>query len=284
MIYLKKIKYIVLYFMLGIPIITSAQDFQNFGQLQILNDGAMGVFSDWANHSELSKNDGTIGFHGTENQSLYGDATLDLNDMEINNTIDLFLTINIYNNLNLIFGNINIDKSQTANTVVIKPLAFYTGSSNLSKVNGFCTVENTTEFLFPIGDNQELKALGIESEEANTKTTSAYFKNNPLENTDFNSLNLSKTQEGVKKVSNREYWVLESNIPSKVTLSWSKNSHLDDLSNKIDNITLLGWNILEQEWQSLKTENINGSIEEGFLKSKTFIPSLFLIVISSNSR
>ena len=80
-----------------------AQDVQNFGDLQLFNEEGFGVYSNWYNNQSIAYNNGLLGFHGIEQQLIFGNHFLNIENIEINNSSNIFIEVPIQINTNLDF-------------------------------------------------------------------------------------------------------------------------------------------------------------------------------------
>lgn len=151
--------------------------------------------------------------------------------------------------------------------------AFYAGESNISKVNGYVSASNVATFTFPVGSPDFLRPLIINTEQIATTAQCAYFFENPDSPASIPERfdRLAKTVE-IDAVSPIEFWRLRGSTPCTVTLSWNTASGLPDLTNTIDRITIIGYNIAERRWANLGTTALTGNLDQGLAISKSFVP------------
>lgn len=246
-----------------------AQDIQNYGQLQLFDEEGIGVYSNWYNNQQIAYNNGLLGFHGTKQQLIFGNHFLNIENIEINNSANLYsdVAVQINNNLDFFRGDVISNKGGLDATIIFHQNSSYMGNDNLSKINAWCQVLNKSEFIFPIGDDNELKPLHFSSNAINSNVKAVYYQKNPLNNENFIGVNLSNKQSRITSINQEEFWVFQADYPSEVTLTWSSSSQIENIANRLVNIFMVGWHIDNQEWQIIETKNLTGSLEEGFLTS-----------------
>lgn len=145
---------------------------------------------------------------------------------------------------------------ETSRTGAKGHLIFVKGSSwkNASQqgyVNGFVQVLHDQPFIFPIGEDQVYRPIAISGGHG---TTAAYFHKNPKQ--------VIKTQAGpVKKISTQEYWVMEGQQLTNVSLPWGKESNIDHITNgQLSDLTIVGYK--NGAWHPIASE-IQQEIPEG---------------------
>ena len=252
-----------------------AQDVQNFGDLQLFNEEGFGVYSNWYNDRAIAYNNGLLGFHGNTQQLIFGNHLLNVENIEINNSANLYtdVLIQINNNLDFFRGNISANKAAIDATIIFHQSSSYIGDDSLSKINAWCQVLNKSEFIFPIGDDTELKPLHFSSTEINSTAMAVYFDENPLYNENFIGFNLSNKDRKINFINQEEFWVFQADYPSEVTLTWSNSSQIENIANRFVDICMVGWHIDNQEWQVIETKKIAGSLEEGYITSIEIQPN-----------
>ena len=72
-------------------------------------------------------------------------------------------------------------------------------------------------------------------------------------------------------VSNAEFWFIQADNPSVITLNWDQESLLSALTDQPEAITLVGWDPVLRQWVPLLIESRVGGLDEGFITTKPFV-------------
>lgn len=241
----------------------------------------MGFHYNLINTGNFNDNLGLVGFYNNNELSISGSNKPVFNDMEVlvDNGLFYSVSLGVTSNLNFIVGDIVATTRATKLDFNFAANSFYNDQNNLRKIDGYSSISGEQTFIFPIGDDDQLRPLLFESEESITDAQSAYFKENP----DFsNSLNASfsieKKEESIKRVTSKEFWQLNSLAIATITLSWNDVSSIEEITDELENIVIVGWNINTAQWESLGAASINGNLSEGFVKSLPFNPNEYEIL------
>ncbi len=251
--------------------------FHNAGNLQLHGNAQIGFHTDWINNSPFATNSGLIGFYGDNELQVLGNEAPNLFDMEVF-LPNLFLrnALQVTNNVNFIAGNVGSDLTNPVIYLNFEQDAFFTGENDTSKITGFAAIRGKSDFSFPVGDDEQLRPLLINSDANNPLALCAYLFENPS-----NPASLLETFDTETKVNNigevstNEFWILQTNVPSTVTLSWNPRSGLGDLANTLEDIILVGWSKSSSQWIAIGNTAISGDLEQGFLVSEKFVPNDF---------
>ena len=277
------IKYILLSISLLIHLVTRAQDaFHNYCNLQIHNAAKVGFHLDLINNGSFDQNLGLVGFYG-ENTSIKvsGAYSPVFYDTEIVVDKGLFLDtpIGVINNGNLVSGDVITPRNYTSVFPNFINDAFYVGENDVSMVDGYAAMTNKRVFTFPIGDDKRLRPLGINSAEMNSFVKCAYFYENP-NTTSINGKNYqtNKTQSKYLSVSDKEFWHLEGDVLSTVTLTWDEWSNVSAFAEYISDIKVVGWHKEQKTWVNLGNTKVDGGIIYGSVSSELFIPNEYEII------
>lgn len=277
-----------LFFFLSFYISWGQDVIHNYGNIQIHDTGMVGFHSDVINDGTFDQNLGLVGFYG-DNKSitLSGGSNLIFYDVEIESDDDFLLdnTMGIKNNLNLIVGDIITSRIASDININFIENSFYTGESDQTKVDGYAAISNKSEFIFPIGLNERIRPLRLVSTGTNDYAKSAYFYEDPNTPSTFGaSFNTNTTENPLVVVSNFEFWDLDSSIASTVTLTWDSLSFVSLFTESIENLKVVGWNILTNQWEDLGNSAVNGTLENGEISSRPFIPNDYAIItLAGNS-
>lgn len=118
-------------------------------------------------------------------------------------------------------------------------------------IDGYVKSYTSGRFIFPVGDNGIYRPFAISA----NGTIGAYFAANPsiAITSDVNGASYPALPAGapfpitaksveVKSVSSKEYWDINGNVASRITLTWGVESNLTELlSGSLSNLCLVGW-------------------------------------------
>ncbi|GGD44787.1 gliding motility-associated C-terminal domain-containing protein [Muriicola marianensis] len=269
----------LLFFIAGLQ----AQDaVHNFGVIQIHNNAEVGFHLDLVNDGSFDQITGLVGFYGNEDPlTVSGAYTPVLHDAEVDvpGGLILQIPIDVHNNVNLVTGDIRTVKSGTAVYSNFMDDAFYIGESSVSKINGYGAVTNKESFVFPVGNEDRLRPLLIESVAVNAMAKCAYFFEDPNDSKTLNqSFQTGKKATDYISVSDKEFWRLESDVPSKVTLTWDMYSDVRSLGEYLSDLKVVGWSKSENQWVNLGNSAVEGGMAYGSVTSEVFLPSDYEIL------
>jgi len=109
-----------------------------------------------------------------------------------------------------------------------------------------------------------------------TRVKALYLFENPSAPTSFDeNFNTNQKAIAIEAVSPVEFWILENNIESRVTLGWDARSGLGNLSDTVDEIIVVGWLKSSNRWVTIPHTNVTGNLTEGFITTANFIPDDF---------
>lgn len=260
----------------------SQEAVHNFGAIRIHDDAMVGFHMDLINNGSFDQNLGLVGFYG-ENTSIKVSGAFSpiFYDTEIVVDRGLFLdtSIGVLNNGNLISGNVITPRNHTSVFPNFMDDAFYVGENNVSMIDGYAAMTNKDIFTFPVGDDERLRPLSINSTATNSFVKCAYFYENP-NTTSINGKNyqINKKVSKYLSVSKKEFWHLESDLPSDVTLTWDEWSNIGALAEFVSDIKVIGWNKKRKEWVNLGNSRVDGNMTYGSVTSEAFIPDEYEII------
>ena len=144
-------------------------------------------------------------------------------------------------------------------------------------IDGYVSVSELRPFTFPIGDNGNYRPIALSNAKG---ADAAYFGVNPsnavtsrLFGGEFPILPFSgpfessSHAESVNRVSEKEYWDINGDQFSFITLTWDDSSDIAGLTeNNLDQLGIVGWN--GSEW-----EYIPSLVDESALSIESAIPS-----------
>lgn len=249
----------------------------NAGNLVVRNSGHLGLHTNLINDANFDQTQGLVGFYGTNVLEVSGNVPATLWDMElfVSDHIELVNTLNVRNNLNFISGNIASPKDNPLVYLNFMEQGFFTGEDDTAKVTGFAAVNNRDFFAFPVGDRSMLRPLTLTSESVAPLSICAYFFENPSSPTSLSTtFNVEQKVRNIGTVSDREFWVVHSDVPAKVTISWNARSALGLVPNATaESVIVVGWSKASNQWTVIGNTAVSGDINQGFVTSETFMPS-----------
>lgn len=255
---------------------------QNYGTIQVHDSARVGFHLDLVNNGTFDENLGLVGFYSDFGQlTVSGSNSPVFHDAEVFVEEGLILetTIGVNNNGNLINGDILTPRNQATIYSNFYDNSFYTGESSVSKVNGYAAMTNKSSFIFPVGDDDRLRPLTIESEAINPLVKCAYFFEDPNNSKSLNTVfSTGKKASGYISVSDKEFWRLEGDVPSRATLTWDGYSNIPALGDFISDLKVVGWSKTENQWVNLGNTAVSGGLAYGSVTSDIFVPSDYEII------
>lgn len=260
--------------------------FHNFGNIKMHEDAQIGFYENLINDGSFDENSGLAGFYNDDTAFVAGAFRPIFNDIEVVVPNNLFLDVGmgVTNNSNFILGDVITPRNLPDINLDFIDDAFYTSDTDITKVDGYSAINNKQNFIFPIGDNQKLRPLRLESNSTNNLAKSAYFEENPNSPTTFStSFDTESRTDILLTISNQEFWDLDTEIPSKIRLTWDIESDLPSFIDEIQNLRIVGWNTLNEIWEDLGNTNLIGDFNSGEITSDIFIPDNYSIITFGGS-
>jgi len=265
-----------------------------FSQVGIANHGAMrlhgageaGFHANFDNSGPFDSPQGLVGFYSDIGSLVVSgtDAPL-LYDVEFSALKGIWLEtpLQIANNGNLVHGDVRTSRKEDTRYPLFTFDSFYTGESSVSKVDGYAAMEHKQDFTFPVGDDARLRWLRLESQALNARVRCAYFFEDPAD-----SPTLGKSFKGDPnatdlRVSQSEFWKLDGDIPSRVTLSWDERSNVAGLARFLADLRVVGYNRSTGAWDDLGNTHFEGGRDYGTLTSDYFVPARYEVITFGGS-
>lgn len=262
--------------------VANAQEaLHNYGNLKIHDNGAIGFHHNLINDGITDDNKGLAGFFSNDRLAISGAFRPIFNDMEvlIEENLVLEIGIGVKNHLNFIDGTILTPRTLTDINVDFIDEAFYSGEDNDAKINGYSMVTGKQKFRFPIGGEDRIRPLLLETETGTIIAKSAYFLENPTHPSTFiESFNTASTAENVSSVSTVEFWHLDAEATIRVELFWDDRSNIKNLVETIDNLSIAGWHKQDKRWNDLGVSAKKGDFNSGRIVSGFFNTSDYSIL------
>ncbi len=277
---MKKLLFIS-FFISALPLFAQ-EAIHNYGPMQMHGDIMVGVHSDFINDGVFEDNQGLIGFYRDfETLTISGSLPAIFFDAEIVVPKGLILenSIGVTNNGNLITGDIITPRSHASVYSNFLDDSFYTGESGVSKVNGYAALTNKESFIFPVGEGKRLRPLTIYSMAINAMAKCAYFFEDPNSPKTISGIyNTDKKATEFISISDKEFWKLEGDVPSQVTLSWDAYSNVSALGENVSDLKVVGWSKSDQQWVNLGNTAVEGGLDKGSVTSANFVPNDYEIL------
>ncbi|WP_293296378.1 gliding motility-associated C-terminal domain-containing protein [Allomuricauda sp.] len=267
-------------FLLSACSLVAQSGFYNDGNIKVF--GNLGIHTNFINDGDFDQDRGLVGFYGNSVIQISGDVEPILWDTEIMVTSDLFMynSVHVKNNVNFIDGNFLTPVSNQLVYLNFMEQGFYNDAFDTSKVTGFAAVNNREAFSFPVGDQEQLRPLTLLSETTTPLAICAYFFEDPSAPTSIvETFDTDEKVQEIGKVSDREFWIVQSDIPAQVSIAWNVRSSLITIPNAtVESIIIVGWSKAEQKWVIIGNSATSGDINRGFITSETFVPSEYAAI------
>lgn len=262
--------------------IGKAQDaFHNFGNLQLHSTAAVGFHIDLIDDGVFNENRGLAGFYSPNRLTISGSSNPIFDDIEIvaENGLVLETWVGITNNANFVLGDVITSKNNSDNYLNFIGNSFFNGTGNTSHVNGYVGASTKEMITFPVGDGNRLRHLTLTSSAVNSLARCTYYFEDPNEPISLTQqFDTSNKAFDDLQISNFEFWRLEGNQPSVVTLTWDVDSNASSLAENPDNLLVVGWSKSEGRWERLGNSLVSGNLQAGNITSETFVPDDYEIL------
>ena len=281
-------KHITLLFLMSISILCSAQGaFQNFGDIQLHDNAKIGFHTDIINNGNFTNNRGLAGFYSDDVVRLIaGTNTPIFYNVEVDayDDIELQISLGITNELSFINGKILTDKNDLSVSLNFINHNFYAGEDDDRHIDGYSQVEGLNEFSFPIGDDDRIRPMILPEQSQNTIFKGAYFFEDPNTPMTFNSSFLTdQKQIFIENINTNEFWDLDGSNETTITLTWDVFSYIPGITDKIENLRVVGWSNAINKWVDLGRTAVSGSLIKGQVTSNNFIPNDYEVITIGSS-
>ncbi|MGB5238637.1 MAG: gliding motility-associated C-terminal domain-containing protein [Flavobacteriaceae bacterium] len=264
------------------PLVNAQEAFHNYGNVQVHDAANVGFHLNLINDGTFDQNMGMIGFYNDVRQlTISGAFTPVFYDAEVavENGLILETSVGVNNNGNLVYGNIITPRTGSSIYSNFMDYSFYTGESGLSKVDGYAAITNKDNFMFPVGNEDRLRPLTLESVAINAMAKCAYFFEDPNNTSSLNqTFNTGTKASQYMSISDKEFWRLEGDVPSSVTLTWDVYSNVPGIAEYLSDLKVVGWSKSENQWVNLGNTATEGGRDYGSITSEVFTPSEYEII------
>ena len=237
----------------------------------------LGLHTNFINNAPLDLSNGLVGFYGDGPIQVTGSESPNLWDIELNTESEVFLNIPFYAKNNVFFfeGDINSQVNDQSIYINVLDTGIFTGESDVSKVTGFAAATNRSVFTFPVGDPGQLRPLTMEPQGISPLAIAAYFFESPsFPSSITEAFDTDIRVRNIGAVSEREFWIFQSAVPSRVNLPWNSRSALSEIPNATaESIIVVGWSKANNRWVVLGNTAHGGDLDNGFVTSDIFVPN-----------
>ncbi|MBW1294288.1 gliding motility-associated C-terminal domain-containing protein [Aquimarina litoralis] len=281
----QKILYILLIAIVSLA--TNAQEsFHNFGNVQIHDDGQVGFHMDVVNDGDFDQNSGFTGFYNQNSLTVSGTNRPVFNDVEIDVQDDLILevAVGVTNFQEFVNGRVITPRDQREVSLDYINDAPYLGENDNRYVDGYASITGQLDFSFPVGDDFRLRPARIESQAANNTAKAAYFFENPnFPNFFGESFDTNNFGDLLFGVSIFEFWDVDGDEETRVTLTWDTNSNLPTLVNNLEDLRVVGWDPNTGQWVNLGNTGFTGDLDNGEITSEPIVPDNYTVLTFGTS-
>lgn len=264
-------------FLLSVSVALAQEGLYNSGNFTVHNDAQVGLHTNLINDANFDQTNGLVGFYGNRPITVSGSIPPTFWDTEIlmDNNVFLDIPLMVRNNVNFMLGDFLTPTNTPTVNLNFMEDGFFGGESDASKVVGFAEVNNRKVFSFPVGDAEQLRPLTFNAQGTVPQAICAYFFENPSAPTSLSqTFNVEEKVNNIGTVTDREFWVLQGNVPVQVTISWNTRSSLITIPNAtVESIIVVGWNKSSNQWVVIGNTAYSGDITNGFVTSETFVPN-----------
>lgn len=276
----------ILFFSVNLTIYSQTA-LQNNGNLQLHNNAQIGFHTNLINEGTITNDNNYNSFAGfySNNQTLTVSGTnrpvfYNVDIVTTNSYLQLKTSLAVTNDLNFVEGKVLTDKNDTSISLDFIAHDFYGGQNDNRHVDGYASVENyNDEFSFPIGDDDRLREMILPKQTANNLYKGAYFFEDPNIPTTFtNVFDTDKKEASIKTISNQEFWDLDGNTQTTITLTWDAQSNIPFMAKDLKNLRVVGWNKTTNEWEDLGNTQVTGNEDKGKITSNLFLPDAYEVI------
>lgn len=255
--------------------------FHNFGNLRMHADGQIGFHTDVINDGDIFQNQGKVGFYNDNNITVSGQNIPVFYDVEVNVMEHLILetTVGVSNFQEFVNGIIVTPRDNKEVTFAYTNDTPYMGEDDDRFVDGYAYIKGDLDFTFPVGDDFRLRPIGIETGGATNTAKAAYYFEDPSFPNNFDqSFDTNQLVSVLSAVSIFEFWDLDGDQSTRVTLTWDNNSNIPTLVSDLGELVVVGWSKELQGWVDLGNTTVTGTLDKGTIVSKSIIPDEYEVL------
>ncbi|WP_442266866.1 gliding motility-associated C-terminal domain-containing protein [Tenacibaculum sp. ZS6-P6] len=255
---------------------------KNFGNIQMHNGAEIGFHTDLINDGQFENNLGFTGFYSdNETRIVSGKNRPVFNNVEIDaiNDLQLNTSLGIKNELEYVNGKVLTPRNTIPVSLDFIRHDFYVGEDDDRHTDGYASITGNNEFIFPIGDDNRFRPMITPNQNTETYFNGAYFFEDPNSPSTFSeTFTTGEKQVFLKNISTYEFWDLDGDNKTTVTLTWDTFSSIENISPVLNFLRVVGWSKSEQKWIDLGNTNVSGDLNNGKITSNEFIPNEYEII------
>ncbi len=153
-------------------------------------------------------------------------------------------------------GMISTAKTGSNGYVIFAEGSSWKGASDAQFIDGYVQVYHNDPFVFPVGANGKYRPVAISGA---VGTSVAYFDRNPAKLSKRATANKAKSNPAdeflyIEEISDSEYWAINGQKATKLTLSWDEDSNVDRLTRgELSKLSIIGlqngqWRIIPSSY------------------------------------
>ena len=257
------------------------QAFHNYGTIEIHDKGKIAFHTDVINDGDFDDNRGQSIFYSDNILTVSGQNPMKFYDVDVDVKEDLILEtrMGITNFHEFVNGHINTPKFDPNVSLDYENDAPYLGADDNKHVDGYVTQTGILDFTFPIGSNSRLMPLSIESSTTSNTFRAAYFFEDPnLATTFTKTFDTNRLNQPLSTVSKFEFWDLDGENKTKITLHWDDVSKISKLVTDPKYLRVVGWDDNLQTWIDLGNTKFTGDLSKGTVTSNSVIPDNYTVL------
>ncbi len=153
-----------------------------------------------------------------------------------NSSISIFGKHSFHNGSGLYPGQLSTERENKKGYFNFGNGSSWVGASDMQFIDGYVKVYHNEAFIFPTGANSKFRPVAISGA---LKTSAAYYDNDP---SFINESGTSKVEPLLSQISEGEYWDVDGDIRTQVTLTWDARSNIESLTESdLNRLTMVGW-------------------------------------------
>ncbi len=269
--------------------VNGQEAFHNFGDLQIHTDGEVGFHIDLINDGAFDQNEGFAGFYSPDDRlTISGNNRPVFYNMEIDVFDDLYLEVatGVRNFQQFTTGRVQTPRNRGDITTSLDYLndAPYAGEDDDHFVDGYASLTGDLDFTFPVGDDFRLRPMRItDGASANTARGAYFFEDPNFPNFFSDRFDTESRAPTLFAVSVFEFWDLDGDTETRVTLTWDDNSNIPTLVDDLEDLRVVGWDETIGEWVNLGSSGTTGDLSNGEITSDPFLPNNYMVLTFGSS-
>jgi len=256
------------------------------GIIQMHEDAQLGIHTHLENNGTFNENLGFTGFyHDTDILTVFGTQRPIFNnvDVAVVNNLELYNSVGVTGDFRFLEGKVITPRDQIDISLDYINYGGHLGEDNPTHVDGYTSVIWQNEFIFPIGDEDKFRPMILPNQSSTAFFEGAYFRDDPEAIITENSLignSFERTEKiyFVENISEWEFWDLNGSLSTQVTLTWDNDSNINQITQDLDRLIVVGWSFENERWESLGNAYYEGNFNSGKITSVNFTPNNYEII------